>query len=214
MRAIACAAALMLCAACQPPWATSRSALEAGEDDVTVPAFALAATVALPSWDRAGSCGVARWAVKTGTDSAAGQVNLIPVPETVASLGAIPKPQQLGPTRLPQEMRTVQVTAQLVKVQREGDSDYHLYLTAGGALMISEVPHPSCVASGPFRVGAAQVRAAVDALVPALANTRAVVPVGRTVTLTGVVFFDKVYPQPGAAPNGVEQHPLVALSAQ
>ena len=147
-------------------------------------------------------------------DPAAGQVNMVPVPATVAGLGAAAAPAVLGQARLPQEMRTVTVTATLVSVKRESDSDLHLVLAVGGATMIGEIPHPSCVASGPFRAGSARARAALDALVPALARSGGFVPVGRQVTVTGVVFLDPPHGQTGKAPNGVELHPIVALSAR
>lgn len=200
--------------AAPPPAASATagpsSSADAGDGDATA---AAPTAVALPSWDRAASCGVERWAVKTGMDLAAAQISMVPEPTTVAALSAIPMPSGLGQARLPQEMRTVQVKAMLVSVKRESDSDYHLVLTADdGAPMIGEIPHPSCVASGPFRAGSAQARAALDALVPALASSSSFVAVRRQVVLTGVVFFDPPHGQTGRAPNGVELHPIVSLN--
>src|SRR5437016_4140960 len=43
-----------------------------------------------------GSCGVERWAVKVGTDSAAGSVNMTPQDTTIAALGALAVPAGLG----------------------------------------------------------------------------------------------------------------------
>ena len=195
--------------------ATPSSPADAGDGDATAaappPTATTGAAVALPSWDQAAACGVDRWAVKTGMDPAAGQVSMVPEPTTVAALSAVPAPPNLGQARLPQEMRTVQIKVMLVSVKRESDSDYHLVLSDGGAMMIGEIPHPSCVASGPFRTGSAQARAALDALVPALRGSSRLVPVHREVVLTGVVFLDKIHGQTGAARNGVELHPIVAL---
>ena len=185
-----------------------------GEGDTTAPPPPGTMSAALPPWDRAAACGVERWAVKTGMDPAASQVNMVPVPATVAALGAAPAPAALGPARLPQEMRTVTVTAMLVSVKRESDSDLHLVLSVAGATMIGEIPHPSCVASGPFRAGSARARAALDALVPQLARSGGFVPVGRQVTLTGVLFFDPPHKQTGKSPNGAELHPIVSLVAR
>src|SRR5947199_2223862 len=44
----------------------------------------------------AAGCGVERWAVKTGTDSLASQVNMTPQDTTITALGALPVPAGLG----------------------------------------------------------------------------------------------------------------------
>ena len=232
-RPVLAVAALALLCACQPTNAPApaaspsapasapasptppSSSADAGDNDATTPASPSAGiAVALPAWDKPATCGVERWAVKTGMDPAAASVNMTPATTTIAALSAIPAPAKPGASRLPQEMRTVKISVTVISVKRESDSDYHLVLTDGSATMIGEIPHPSCVASGPFRTGSARARAALDVLVPTLQGSSSFVPVRRQVVLTGVVFLDKLHGQTGAAPNGVELHPIVALSVQ
>ena len=160
-----------------------------------------------------GRCGVERWAVKTGTDSQAGQVNLTPQDATVTGLDVLPTPSSLpasgriAPTEL-QAVRLTNVT--LVQYKLENDGDYHLVLNQGGQTMIGEIPDPAnCVGSGsPFAAAIAQARAALDAKYTVSGSFQnANIPV----TITGVGFFDAKHGQTGVAPNAIELHPVLGI---
>jgi hypothetical protein len=158
-------------------------------------------------------CGVERWAVKTGTDAAASQVNLSDVHDTtVAALNALPVPtgfSQDAP-RLPGAEFTVwRVSATLVEFKMEADSDYHLVLRDdAGNTMIAEIPKPSCVHGvSPFLAGITNARQQFDAKYPSAGNG-VFQTAGVPVTVTGVGFFDTLHGQTGAAKNGFEEHPV------
>lgn len=159
-------------------------------------------------------CGVERWAVKTGTDPAASQVNMMPKDTTVAALGALPVPAGFSQdaSRLvgSAEMQVWRVSATLVSFKEEADSDYHLVLRdSEGNTMIAEIPDPLCVGQGsPFLAGIAMARDAFNAkYTPNVLMQPANVPV----TVTGVGFFDTIHGQTGVAPNGIELHPVLDI---
>ena len=162
-----------------------------------------------------GSCGVERWAIKTGTDSAAGQVNMTPQNTTIGAMGAIPAPSSLGSSSPRftyagspeiQVFRLTNVTFTQYKL--ENDSDYHLVLTDGSNTMIAEIPDPVCFSGGAFSSGISASRAAFDARYTASTSFQtANVPV----TITGAGFFDILHGQTGVAPNGIELHAVLSI---
>jgi len=161
-------------------------------------------------------CGVERWAVKTGTDAGASQVDLQhPKNTTIAELIALQPPQPLPSTRSsPTETTVFVVNATLTDYKFEGgshgDSDYHLVLQdEQGNTMIAEIPSPSCVGSNSlFADQIARTRAAFDSKLAAASSFQtADVPV----RVTGVGMFDFPHGQHGAAPNHVEIHPVIGI---
>jgi hypothetical protein len=93
-----------------------------------------------------GSCGVERWAVKTGTDADRTKINLNSTTATtigyltgLTAPGTLPASNRVAPT----EDTVYQVHATLTEYKLESDSDYHLVLSDGsGHTMISEIPDP------------------------------------------------------------------------
>jgi len=164
-------------------------------------------------------CGVERWPVKTLADPDAGRVDPVPVPATVAALRQLPAPATL-PDRArvaPVELTTYAVTVDLIAAKLEDDGDIHLVVAEPGtpaATMIAEFPDPDCAlaTAPPLRARLAQARAA---LLAATGNPSAqrFVPLAGRVTLAGVGFFDRPHGQAGAAPNGIELHPVLAFAA-
>ena len=162
-----------------------------------------------------GSCGVERWSIKTGTDSAANQVNLTPQNTTIATLDAIAAPASLGQNSPRftyagspelQVFRLTNVTFTQYKL--ENDSDYHMILTDGSNTMIAEIPDPACVSGGVFASAITSSRAAFDASYTASTSFQtANVPV----TITGAGFFDLLHGQTGVAPNGIELHAVLSI---
>ncbi len=164
-------------------------------------------------------CGLTRWGVKTLSDPSAGAVDLAPRATTVDRLGSIPAPTitERTPRLARVETSTFRVPARLVAERRQRDHDIHLIVAdpATGATMITELPDPAC--AGPLQ----------SAQRPAMAAARATLeracgpaPAGRfrrlsgTATLAGVGFLDEPHhpAQPGAAPNSIELHPILALT--
>lgn len=159
-----------------------------------------------------GSCGVERWAVKTGTDAQAGSVNLTPLSGSIDNLITITAPSPIpASTRVsPTELQTQTLTnVTLLEYKLENDSDYHLVLSSNGKTMIAELPGPACVGSGsPFASAIAASRAAFDAKFTVTGSFQ---QANVLITLTGIPFFDQLHGQTGVAPNGIELHPVLHL---
>jgi len=93
------------------------------------------------------ACGVERWWVKTGIDGDARKVNTRTVVSTnIGHLRSLSPPADL-PSRsriAPVETTVFTVTAKLLRVKQETDSDYHLVIAdTGGRTMIAEIPSPA-----------------------------------------------------------------------
>jgi MYXO-CTERM domain-containing protein len=162
-----------------------------------------------------GSCGVERWAVKTGTDSAASQIKMTPMGTTVGALGAIPVPSGFsanssrftfsGSPEI-QVFRLTNVT--LFQYKLESDSDYHLDVKDATGSMPVEIPYPGCVSSGPLMSQITSARATFDAKYTATTSYQ---PANDIVTITGVGFFDVLHGQAYALPNGIELHAVLSI---
>ena len=163
-----------------------------------------------------GSCGVERWAVKVGTDSAASQVNLTPQSTTIAALRAIPVPSGFGANSTREsysgspELQAFKLTnVTLVEYKMETDSDYHLVLQDGtGNTMIGEIAYPGCASGSRWLSQLNTSRSAFDAK---YAVTTSFTTVNAIVTVTGVGFFDVLHGQTGVAPNGIELHSILSI---
>ena len=161
-----------------------------------------------------GSCGVERWAVKTGTDAAAAQVNLTAQETTIAALRSLAIPAGLGShsarfagTAETQLYRLTNVT--LTQYKREGDSDYHLVVKdAAGLTMIVEIPAPTCVSGGPWAARISAARSAFDGKFTVSSSFQTA---NLPVTIEGVGFFDLQHGQTGVAPNGLELHAVLSV---
>ncbi len=158
-----------------------------------------------------GSCGVERWAVKTGTDADVGLINLQSTTQTtIASLASLPAPSNLPSNNRikPTETTVFQLHDTLTQFKLENDSDYHLVLSDGfGNTMITEIPDPACVgSSSPLLSGIQNARSEFDAR---FTPTGSFQPANIPVTVTGVGFFDFLHGQTGVAPNGIELHAVL-----
>jgi hypothetical protein len=166
-----------------------------------------------------GLCGTERWSVKTLTDAAASKVAFATSKSrTIEKLRHLKPPAILkGSTPRRASERTVyHVTALLMMMRREDDSDIHLVLADPklGGSMIAEFPASSCT------VGAdAKERKAMDSARDDLAAACGGLPASTprtltgTATLTGVGFFDPIHGQAGVAPNGIELHPVLSFTS-
>ncbi len=163
------------------------------------------------------SCGTLRWDVKTGTDSAATGVSLLPTLATIASLATIPSPNPFPYPRTPPtetqvyEIRDVTLTF----ARLETDSDYHIVLTDGKTMMITEIPYPAspqCVNGGAWSCLISRARASVEA---GLGLSQLQLNMGHnhnnTVSVVGVGFWDQEHGQYGTSANNLELHPLLGI---
>ncbi|HEV8229763.1 MAG TPA: hypothetical protein VGQ86_07380 [Candidatus Limnocylindria bacterium] len=177
----------------------------------------LLATVASSVADAAVTCGKARWPVKTGTDQDRASIDLAHVvPTTIAALRGLsapsPRPQDRRVTST--ETTVFSITAFITHYKKEPDSDYHIVIAdENGLTMVTEIPHPSCVkGQSPVRGGITSARSDFDAVLHAKTSefTEALPPI--PVQVTGVGFFDAPSHGKGAPENGVELHPVIAIS--
>lgn len=152
-------------------------------------------------------CGYDRWPVKILGDKDRNRVGLKPIDTTVAKLGAIPIhefPYPYDRRIEPEELRVYKVKARLLRVRPEKDSDLHVLLADLGdpdKRMIAEIPAPEC-AEGTGHENDYQ----------AARRSLAAIPLNSIVEVTGVGFFDFMHEQKGAAPNGIELHPVLRIS--
>ncbi|GAC1526432.1 MAG: hypothetical protein NVS2B16_34700 [Chloroflexota bacterium] len=162
---------------------------------------------------RTTTCGVERWAIKTGMDRDASRVDTHHVvATTITHLRFMSAPSQPPLTSRVRrtELTVFQIQATLLRTKIENDSDYHLVLAdSGGRTMIAEIPSPSCTASrSPFIHQIRYVRSTFSAhFHPGPFWQRGHWPV----TITGVGFFDFQHGQSGVAPNAIELHPVLAI---
>lgn len=126
-------------------------------------------SVAFPNPASAQTCGgTERWAVKVGTDSGVGGVQLsTPIPMTVPDMLGLNEPQRPptgdNDTRLAEETHVYVVTGHLkmfkVEAGSKGDQDFHMVVTDDtlqytddkhhmppGHSLVAEIPNPDCIA--------------------------------------------------------------------
>jgi len=160
--------------------------------------------------------GKERWPVKTGTDADAARVDMSQIVQTtVVEMRSWPAPRPRPNDRRANavEMTVYSVTGFLTKWKREPDQDYHLIIAdEDRRTIIAEVPHTGCIrGTSPFAAGIAISRDAVDDEINVTgryATDAAKIPV----RVTGVGFFDKSAHGTGAPPNGIELHPVIAIT--
>jgi hypothetical protein len=165
-------------------------------------------------------CGSERWTVKTLTDTAAPMVRFDRMKtSTVNRLRGLKAPTALKastPRRVGAERTVYRVTALLMSMRKEDDSDLHLVISDPklGGSMIVEFPSSTCTTGGDKAERRAMRQARAD-LALACGGEVGSTPVTLTgtATITGVGFFDVIHGQTGVAPNGIELHPVLAFAS-
>jgi hypothetical protein len=148
-----------------------------------------------------------RWPVKTLSDADRALVVRTPVETTVAFLSSLPR--VTGPLphdrRIPpHEVTVYRVRANLVAVHRMLDGDFHVVIAdpvIPTARMIVEIPAP----------GEGRATGLAETFERARQEIARHGAKGRSIRVTGVGFFDYTHWQPGAARNGFELHPVLAV---
>lgn len=172
---------------------------------------ALLAVLALLAADAAAArlhaqaCGNRRWAVKTLTDGDAAQVAGTAEITTVAALVGLPPPEGPAPdlARLPLERRRFRVRAVLVERRTQADGDLHLLLADPAhpaARLVAELPDSACAVRSRHASDFAEAARIVSRL-----------PDGLELEVEGIAFWDEEHGVVGAAPNGLELHPVLRL---
>lgn len=160
------------------------------------------------------ACGKERWLVKVGKDKDAAKVTTEIKQTNVAELIAIGAPINPNIRRdsryAPAETTLYQISGRLVVIKREADQDYHLVIQDNkGRTMIVESPAGSCAKGSRFEKEISQVHRQLNAKYHIRSKKK---KPNDLVTVTGIGFFDKIHGQEGVAPNGIELHPILAIT--
>ena len=95
-----------------------------------------------------GSCGSERWNIKTGTDSQASSVSLVPKTTTITALRALAAAGAGNSRESPTETTLWELKdVILTELKSESDSDEHLVLTdpsSNSDTLLAEIPYPKC----------------------------------------------------------------------
>src|SRR5947209_5679577 len=158
-------------------------------------------------------CGTERWSVKTLSDADRDKVHFAPSEVTVGWLASQKPPAHLLANRraAPIETQTYKIRALLVGYKLEKDEDFHVVVADienPSETMIVEIPSPDCV--GACASGHGEEFQKAREVIMGLPEP--VSPV--TIVVTGVGFFDFLHGQTGAAPNGIELHPVLKIEPE
>ena len=158
-------------------------------------------------------CGTERWSVKTLSDADRDKVDFTPEEATVGWLVSQERPaqapadQRIGPI----ETQAYKVRARLISYKPEQDADFHIVIADvedPGKTMIAEIPSPDC--AGACASAHVEEFRRARAVIMELSNQASNV----NVVVTGVGFFDFSHGQTGAAPNGIELHPVLKIERE
>ena len=195
------------------------TALAAASLGLVITAFAwvgLAPAKTTASGSRQIGCGTERWPVKTLADPAGRALSLKPKATTIRKLRRARAPRNLGPRRSRGlERTTFRVIGRVVEMRLEDDLDINLVIAdpRTGGTMIAAFPSASCTRGATRKARAKMSRARAAVVAACGAPTSSFRQLSGTAMISGVGFFDRARGQEGAAPNGVELHPVVAFSA-
>ena len=158
-------------------------------------------------------CGTERWSVKTLSDADRDKVDFTAKEATVGWLvsqehpAQSPADQRIGPI----ETQTYKVRARLISYKLEQDGDFHIVIADvedPGKTMIAEIPSPDC--AGACASAHVEEFRRARAVIMEISNQASSV----SVVVTGVGFFDFLHGQTGAAPNGIELHPVLKIEPE
>lgn len=172
------------------------------------------------------SCAGPRWPVKTLADPAAGSVDLVHVQSgSVAALRelAVSSVGKAAPRVSGTETALVRVTADLVSARVSPDGDLAVVVAVPGSRgqsMTVEFPDPRCLTAATpaaARSGAVAARRTFEQACGRFGTAKTAL--SGTATLAGVRFIDTPHKLKNgvnarqAAPNEVELHPVLAVTA-
>jgi hypothetical protein len=159
--------------------------------------------------DDGSACGTERWDIKTGTDTQAPSLSLVPQPNTIAALVALPAAGSGSSRESPTEDTLYELAdVTLTELKEESDSDYHLVISDGAHTMIAEIPWPACGSGSPWQCFMSRARSEVDAKYKVTTSPQ--YP-SVMITVRGFGFFDYLHGQNGVAPNAIELHPVLQI---
>jgi hypothetical protein len=151
------------------------------------------------------TCGRERWNVKVLRDPGAATLVREAEATTITALTGMPKETdrpQNGRASL--ERRVFRVRGIIREVRpNQDDGDVHLVLDDPAdrtRFLVAEIPDSACAVGSRYASDFAEAR-----------RTFVGMPVGVEVEVEGVAFWDDDHGQLGAAPNGIELHPVLKI---
>jgi hypothetical protein len=168
-----------------------------------------AATPAPGAW-----CGGSLWKLMTLSDTNAKTVKWGSVQTSIPSIAALKPPTRVLATQrsaFEKQMWTMNVVIERYRVQSNGEIALELFDIPSSSYMNAYMPNPDCLSSKTR--GRSQIVAARNAFTAACpAATTDWQPLGASVTLTGVGFWNPVKTTLGALGNGAEIRPVVGFT--
>jgi hypothetical protein len=158
-------------------------------------------------------CGGALWKLMTLSDSARASVKWAPAATSVADIAALAAPGKTPSARTtPFQKQMWQVTAVIdqFRVQSNGEIALVLFDTANSKYMNAYLPNPKCLTK--TARGRGEMIAARNALGRCPKPAITWQPLGITVRVTGVGFWNALHTTKGALPTGAELRPLTGLT--
>jgi hypothetical protein len=160
------------------------------------------------------ACGIERWGVKTLTDKDAPRIRQRPKLVSISSLRSLPHPDGVtyGRTKDRVELQVLRIHAVLWEARDEDDGDIHLIVgdpAKPSATMVVELPAAGCTRGARSKLRR-EMSHAREKFVRACGESGNVT---GTATITGVGFWDRPHAT-GAAPNGIELHPVLSIATK
>jgi len=129
----------------------------------------------------------------------------------LAEIAAPSRPNSRPSRRFaPAETTVYKISGTLTAIEKGPSGDYRLVIADWDnpqITMIAVSPDPACASGSRFADNIAAVRHVLDRK---LGQFRRLTP-NLPLTATGIAFFDTLRGQEGAAPNGIELHPLIGI---
>jgi len=159
-------------------------------------------------------CGGSLWKLMTLSDTNSKSVKWGAVQTGIPNISALTPPTHILATQrtaFEKQMWSLNVVIERYRLQSNGEIALELYDIPTSTYMNAYMPNPDCL-SAKTR-GRAQILAARNAFTSACpAATTDWQPLGASVTLTGVGFWNPVKTTLGALGNGAEIRPVVGFS--
>jgi hypothetical protein len=158
-------------------------------------------------------CGGTLWKLMTLNDAARSAVKWTPATTSIADVAKLPAPAKVpGARTTPFQKQVWSVTAVVdqYRMQSNGEIALVLFDTATSTYMDAYLPNPKCLAKT-ARGRTATVGARI-ALGRCPAPQGGWQPLGATVRLTGVGFWNPLHTTKGALPTGAELRPVTGLT--
>jgi hypothetical protein len=157
-------------------------------------------------------CGGTLWKLMTLSDTARSAVKWAPSATSIADVAKVAAPAKVPAARTtPFQKQVWQLSAVVdqYRIQSNGEIALVLFDTGSSTYMNAYLPNPKCLPK--TARGRGQMLAARTALGSCPAPTAGWQPLGVTVQVDGVGFWNKLHTTKGALPTGAELRPVTGL---